>query len=120
METTEARAKAGWYPHTSMPGMLRYWNGQKWPTEVPPRPERTPIMRPESPVGYIIGGFIISLVGGVLIGGGLSDMGAFAAFLGATILSIGGLMTTVGIIASGVRLGMRWALYERSQLDRLG
>ena len=56
METTEARAKAGWYPHTSMPGMLRYWNGQKWPTEVPPRPERTPIMRPESPVGYIIGG----------------------------------------------------------------
>lgn len=119
METTEARAKAGWYPAESMPGMLRYWNGDAWVPEVAPRKAPVGVRKPDSPVGYIIGGFFIALLGGGLATAGASES-AGLAFVGFVILGIGSIMSTIGVIAAGVRLGMEWADFERWQRDPLG
>lgn len=38
------KAPAGWYPHPSMPGTQRYWDGAKWTEHVAPlapRAEKT-------------------------------------------------------------------------------
>jgi hypothetical protein len=122
--TTEARAKAGWYPHKAMPGMLRYWSGETWARDVPPRPALAKVPRPESASGWIFGGFLVSLLGGaVMVFGGpvmeSAEAGLIAVFVGAVVVSLGGICVTIGTIAVGVRLGMHWAYYERWQRDRL-
>lgn len=33
-------SKPGWYPDPGNPGLERYWNGQRWVMEMPPRDPR--------------------------------------------------------------------------------
>jgi hypothetical protein len=76
-----------------------------------PRPPSRPGNRlPESPGALIAVGLCVSSVLGglLLISGEASDVGLMV-FLGYLTVVAGAVLTWVGIIAAGVRLGMRWA-----------
>lgn len=116
MEATEARAKAGWYPHKSMPGMLRYWNGDEWVEGVLPRRAPAAVRKPEAPAGWIVLGFIVALIGGALTAVS-DDVGL--GFIGLVVLGVGSIFVSAGTIAAGVRLGMQWADYQRWERENL-
>src|SRR5688500_2715631 len=59
----ELMAKAGWYPYQPSRAWLRYWSGEKWAADVPPRPAPDVAAKPESPAGGILGGLFLALVG---------------------------------------------------------
>ena len=70
---------------------------------------------PEDPVALILVGFFV----GAILGGGLILVGAASdasvlVLLGYLLLVVGSVITSVGIIAAGVRLGMRWARLDES------
>lgn len=62
---------AGWYPHPSMVGTQRYWDGSGWTDHVAPAsPPAAPQTPPADHSGLIVAGwltaFIIPIVGFVL------------------------------------------------------
>ena len=62
----------------------------------------------------MVGLFVSAVLGGFLIvAGSASDVGLLV-FLGYLTAVIGSALTAVGIVAAGVRLGMRWAKYDGS------
>jgi hypothetical protein len=70
---------------------------------------------PEDPVALILVGFFV----GAILGGGLILVGAASdasvlVLLGYLLLVVGSVITSVGIIAAGVCLGMRWARLDES------
>jgi hypothetical protein len=67
----------------------------------------------ESPVALIMVGLFVAVVlGGFLVlAGSSSDVGLLVV-LGSLATVIGAVTAAVGIIAAGVRLGMRWAAYD--------
>jgi hypothetical protein len=67
--------------------------------------------QPESPWGLVFAGAFLSLVGAV----GLVVGEDLVAFGGAILIGLGSIVTLVGIVAAGVRLGMRWARYDRGE-----
>ena len=70
---------------------------------------------PESPVALIVTGLLVSgvLCGLLFLAGAASDTG-FLLLLGDLVVILGCVIAAVGIIAAGVRLGMRWARFDRS------
>jgi len=68
---------------------------------------------PESPITLIVMGFLIGMgLGGLLIVFGASSGVDVLVFVGWVVAAAGSVMVAVGIVAAGVRLGMRWARYE--------
>ncbi len=79
-------------------------------------PETAGSGSPESPVALImVGLFVAVILGGFLIvAGGASDVGVLV-LLGYVLAVVGSVITSVGIVAAGVRLGMRWARLDSSR-----
>jgi len=70
---------------------------------------------PDSPITLIVMGFLIAVgVGGILIAIGATSGLGVLLFLGWVVAAAGSVMVAVGIVAAGVRLGIRWANYEQS------
>jgi hypothetical protein len=120
MTESKAKAAAGWYDHPSLPDKKRYWNGMAWTDDIAPRSTSKNAPRalaknppPESPYGYILLGFIISVIGGGCIGVGIAEGEDLILLTGYLVAGIGWVMTMVGIIGAGVRMGMRHIVYER-------
>jgi hypothetical protein len=67
--------------------------------------------RPESPWGQIAAGFGLALIGGLAIATGID----WAVFVGFVMIGLGGAFSMIGVVAAGVRLGMQWASYDRSE-----
>ena len=74
-----------------------------------------PVRTPEDPVALILVGFFMGAIlgGGLILAGGASDVSLLVLF-GYLIVVAGSVVTSVGIIAAGVRLGMRWARLDES------
>lgn len=70
---------------------------------------------PEEPVAVILVGLFVSAVLGglLLLSGSASDLGLMV-LLGYLLVVAGSVITSVGVIAAGVRLGMRWAEIDRN------
>ena len=84
--------------------------------QAPPLPRTSPPGgAPESPVALIMVGLFVSVVlGGLLVlAGSAGDVGLLVV-LGYLAAVIGSALAAVGIIAAGVRLGLRWARYDGS------
>jgi hypothetical protein len=62
-------------------------------------------------VGLLVGAV---LGGGLAVAGGASDVGLMV-LLGHLTTVVGALITAVGVIAAGVRLGMRWARLDNGE-----
>lgn len=75
----------------------------------------------ESPNGIIIIGFTILFAGGVLLGIGFmmadsdNEFSSLVTFAGVVVAVVGQLIAMVGVIAAGVRLGMRWHLFDQQR-----
>ena len=69
----------------------------------------------ESPLGWLVGGVIVSVVGGALLG---AD-GDVPTFVGAALLALGGLVVQVCAIALGVEWGMRRHEYVKARQPAL-
>jgi hypothetical protein len=71
---------------------------------------------PESPVTVILVGFFVGgVLGGFLIvAGSASDVGLMV-LVGYLLAVVGCIVSSVGIVAAGVRLGMRWARLDDSE-----
>lgn len=73
--------------------------------------------KPEEPAGWVGVGVMTALVGG--------GVNAFAIeadlfglwFVAGLLYLLGGIMTQAGVIAIGVRLGMRWSRWEQQTRD---
>lgn len=99
--TQQSNAKPGWYGEN-------YWDGQAWvPGAVKPPP------RPESPWGWVLGGFGLAIAGGFVVYVGVDGGTAAVAALGYLLAGFGGIMSMVGTIALGVHLGGRHLDYDR-------
>jgi len=57
----------------------------------------------------LVGFFVGAILGGGLILVGAASDASVLVLLGYLLLVVGSVITSVGIIAAGVRLGMRWA-----------
>jgi hypothetical protein len=68
---------------------------------------------PESPVALILMGLFFALVLGwfSILAGTASDLGLLV-WLGYALIVGGSVITLVGVVAAGVRLGMQWAKYD--------
>ena len=65
---------------------------------------------PESPIALILVGFFVGMVlGGLLILAGAASDAPFLTFFGYVLVVAGSIITWIGVVAAGVRLGMRWA-----------
>lgn len=115
----KAKAKAGWYDHPGLPDTKRYWNGMAWtdslapgstPRDAPRSAAEPPA--PDSPYVYVLLGVILGALGGGLIALGVAEDSGAALVAGYVAAGFGWLMSMVGIIGAGVRLGMRHAAYE--------
>ncbi len=73
------------------------------------------VRTPEDPVALILVGFFVGAIlgGGLILAGAASDAGVLV-LLGYLLVVVGSVVTSVGIIAAGVRLGMRWARLDES------
>ena len=75
---------------------------------------------PESPTSYIVGGVLLVLFGSGSFGFGIGAMssddsaGVIALIFGVTMAVVGQVLVLMGVIAGGVRLGMRWHHYDRN------
>jgi hypothetical protein len=58
------------------------------------------------PVGHIIGGWLLAMLGSIIVANSI-DTGS--AVLGALIGSVGLVIAAIGVIAQGVKLGLRHA-----------
>lgn len=103
---------------------MRYWDGKSWTNDISragseraiKAAEPAPFDEPDSPVGVIVGGFVVGLVGGVLVVAGSGEEGSeLLALLGAALLGVGSIISMIGVIAAGVRLGIRHGDWERAQ-----
>ena len=61
-----------------------------------------------------VGFFVGAILGGGLILAGAASDASVLVLLGCLLVVVGSVVTSVGIIASGVRLGMRWARLDES------
>lgn len=52
---------AGWYPHPSMAGTQRYWDGSRWTDHVAPGAPAAAV-RPPDHSGLIVGGWITAIM----------------------------------------------------------
>jgi len=79
-----------------------------------PRSARA-VRTPEDPVALIFVGFFVGAIlgGGLIVAGAASDVSVLV-LLGYLLVVVGSVVTSVGIIAAGVRLGMRWARLDES------
>lgn len=65
------------------------------------------------PGGYILGGFALQVVAGVVMGLGLNaEDGSVVVLLGAGIAFVGSMLVLLGVIARGVVMGMRIYHYD--------
>jgi hypothetical protein len=70
---------------------------------------------PESPVALIVTGLLVSgVLGGLLLFAGAAGGAGAVVLLGYLVVVVGTVLTSVGTIAAGVRLGMRWARFDQS------
>lgn len=96
---------AGWYPapEGNGNGRKRHWDGNDWdgPSVLPP---------PAPPAMWIGLGV---LVGAVLVVVGLDGTVDALAYLGYLLAAVSGIAVSIGVIAAGVRLGMRHAHWDR-------
>jgi hypothetical protein len=83
------------------------------PTASGPPPGKGATLPPESPVALILMGLFFALVlgGFSILSGEASDLGLLV-WLGYALLVAGSVITLVGVVAAGVRLGMQWAKYD--------
>ena len=82
------------------------------------QPHLSPTARrsnPEDPEALILVGFFVGAIlgGGLILAGAASDAGDLV-LLGYLLVVVGSVVTSVGIIAAGLRLGMRWARLDES------
>lgn len=104
---SETRVK-GWYPAPEGGGRQRYWDGDDWsgPSVLPP---------PMPPAAWILGGLLGSLTGAALTAVGLNGDAPVLAFVGYAAAVVGGIVAAIGVIAAGVRLGLRHAAWDERQ-----
>ncbi|GAA4697784.1 DUF2510 domain-containing protein [Nocardioides nanhaiensis] len=97
---------AGWYPAPEGNGRKRYWDGNDWdgPSVLPP---------PAPPAMWIGLGVLGVLVSAVLVAIGLDGAVDALAYLGYALAVGSGIAVWIGVIAAGVRLGMRHAHRDR-------
>lgn len=97
---------SGWYPAPEGGGRKRYWDGNDWdgPSVLPP---------PASPWMWIGLGLLGGCVGAVLVAIGLNGTVDALAFLGYLLAVVSGIAVSIGVIAAGVRLGLRHAHWDR-------
>jgi hypothetical protein len=78
-----------------------------------PPTEKSVGRAPESPIALILMGLFFAFVlgGFSILSGTASDVGLLV-WVGYALLVAGSVITLVGVIAAGVRLGMRWAKYD--------
>jgi len=62
----------------------------------------------------LVGFFVGAILGGGLILVGAASDASVLVLLGYLLLVVGSVITSVGIIAAGVCLGMRWARLDES------
>lgn len=60
-----------------------------------------------NPWGYISAGLIGSVVGGVAIEAGSAANSGWVVFFGLVIAALCGVVTLIGVIAEGIRVGLR-------------
>jgi hypothetical protein len=116
----------GWHDDPEHPDRLRYWDGQAWADETALRIiEAAPIKSSDGTdstgyitdsTGYIVVGLMLSLIGGAMLGGWMANAETQAGLgVAGWILSvIGAIVLAIGVIAKGVKLGMR---EHRHQLE---
>jgi len=102
---SETRTK-GWYPAPEGGGRKRYWDGSDWdgPSVLPP---------PAPPTLWIALGLLGSLVGVVVIAIGAESTAEVIAWAGYAVTVVAGIATAIGVIAAGVRLGLRHARWDQ-------
>ncbi len=108
-------AAPGWYPHPSMTATRCYWDGERWTNQVAPD-SPTPVRpeQPEPPGTWVFTGVLGT---GFSVGAALLAVRteAWPLYLIAVVLGVlGWVAMMAGTIAIGVRLGARWAEYERT------
>lgn len=54
------KAPAGWYPHPSMPGTQRYWDGAHWTDHIAPLAVPTPARQSDN--GAVVGATILAVI----------------------------------------------------------
>jgi hypothetical protein len=62
----------------------------------------------------LVGFFVGAILGWGLVIAGASSDASVLVLLGYLLVVVGSVVTSVGIIAAGVRLGMRWARLDES------
>lgn len=67
----------------------------------------------DSPMGYIVSGLIVQLLGGFAVGLGVEQEDSLIIILAALVTTVGGIITLVGVIAAGVALGLKLHDFER-------
>lgn len=60
-----------------------------------------------NPWGYIGTGAMLSLFGGICLAWGLNSTGSFIGLVGFVAAVVGGVLLSIGVIAEGVRIGLR-------------
>lgn len=107
MTERQAPEKPGWY------GGL-YWDGANWIQPVdPPRPTQRHV--PESPWGWVGGGIGLTIAGFLGVALGFDGDSALVVAVGYLLAGLGTVLTLVGVIALGVRLGGQHLDYERER-----
>lgn len=113
--TKETKPPAGWYRHPSRIDTLAYWDGQTWtatthpaPALTAPRPARM-TKPPRSGPALMAIAFLILLAAAAL--NTLDDEGGWLPLGYAVAVIVG----SVGLIAEGVRIGIRAADWDRQQ-----
>ena len=54
----------------------------------------------------------VAVLGGLAIGGGVSVDALGWTLLGVALAAVGQIVAVVGVVAAGVRLGLRWHSYD--------
>lgn len=73
-----------------------------------------------SPWGYIWSGLGVSVLAGILIGIGLADGGerGMLAVLGFLVGAVASALIGIGVVAQGVRMGMRYHQFDYDDAER--
>lgn len=110
----------GWYQRPDKPHVKRYYDGATWTENFAPMstPVEAPLTvgagpEPTNAADFLVPGIALAVIGAALMAGGASGGNEVTFFAGCVAGFIGGLLSLVGVIAAGVRIGTRLADFDR-------
>jgi Protein of unknown function (DUF2510) len=116
----ESPRDAGWYQRPGKPHVKHYFDGESWTENVAPKsvPADAPVtagagIEPAGPAEFLILGIALAVIGGALAAGGANGDNELVLFLGYVVSAVGWLVCLVGVVAVGVRRGIRLADFDR-------